>query len=61
MELVKVAPGRHALPEVGIYRLGNKLVCDVHGDFTEIFSHVFQHNAHHPAVRLYIRGVVKKV
>ena len=40
MELVKVAPGRHALPEVGIHRLGDKFICDVHGDFAEIFSHV---------------------
>ena len=50
MELVKVAPSRHALPEVGIHRLGHKLICDVHSDLAEVFSHVFQHDTHHTAV-----------
>ena len=61
MELVKVAPGRHALPKVGIHRLGDKLVCDVHGNLAEIFSHVLEHDAHHPAVRFYIGRMVKEI
>ena len=61
MELVKVAPGRHALPEVGVHRLGDKLVCDVHGNLAEVFSHVLEHDAHHPAVRFYIGGMVKEI
>ena len=61
MELVKVAPGRHALPEVGIHRLGDKLICDVHGDLAEVFSHVLEHDAHHPLVCFHIRGMVKEI
>ena len=61
MELIEVAPCRHALPEVGIYRLGHKFICDVHGDLAEVFSHVFQHDTHHPAVGFHIRGMVKQV
>ena len=61
MELIEIAPCRHALPEVGVHRLGDKLVCDVHGNLAEVFSHVFQHDTHHPAVGFHIRGMVKQV
>ena len=38
MELIEIAPCRHALPELGIYRLGHKFICDVHGDLAEVFT-----------------------
>ena len=41
MELVKVAPSRHALGVVGVYRRCDKLVGGVHGDLAEVFTQAF--------------------
>ena len=38
MELVKVAPCRHALGMVGVHRRRDKFVGGVHGDFAEVFT-----------------------
>ena len=41
MELVKVAPSRHALGVVGVYRRCDKFVGGVHGDLAEVFAQAF--------------------
>ena len=41
MELVKVAPSRHALGVVGVHRRRDKLISGVHGDFAEVFAQAF--------------------
>lgn len=41
MELVKVAPSRHALGMVGVHRRRDKLVSGVHGDLAEVFAQAF--------------------
>ena len=38
VELVKVAPSRHALGMVGVYRRRDKFIGGVHGDFAEVFT-----------------------
>ena len=38
VELVKVAPSRHALGVVGVHRRRNKFVGSVHGDLAEVFT-----------------------
>ena len=38
MELVKIAPCRHAVFEVGSHRRSDKIVGDVHGDLAEVFT-----------------------
>ena len=38
MELVKVAPSRHALGVVGVHRRRDKFVGGVHGDLAEVFT-----------------------
>ena len=40
IKLVHICLLYTSLPEVGIYRLGHKFICDVHGDLAEVFSHV---------------------
>ena len=47
--------------EIGIHRLGNKFICDVHSDLSEVFSHVLEHNTHHPFIRFYISRMIKKI
>ena len=61
MELVKVAPSRDAALIVGIDRGIDKLICDVHRNFSEIVSHALEHDAHHTAVGFDIRGMVEQV
>ena len=61
MELVKIAPSRRALMEVLIHRLRHKLICDVHCNLSKVFTHVFQNDAHHTAVRLDVGGMVKEI
>ena len=39
MELVKVTPSSYPGPVVIVHGLGDKLVCDVHGDLAEVFTH----------------------
>jgi len=41
MELVKVAPSRHALGVVGVHRSRDKFIGGVHGDFAEVFAQAF--------------------
>ena len=38
MELVKIAPRRNTVFEVGSHRRGDKIVGDVHGDLAEVFT-----------------------
>ena len=52
MELVKIAPRRHTVFEVGSHRRGDKIVGDVHGDLAEVFAHAFQHKAHHAGIEV---------
>ena len=61
MELIKITPCSQFLRMVGIYRRGHKFVCDVHGNFAEIFTHVFQNDADYTGVRLDIGVVIEQV
>ena len=61
MELVKVAPRRNPVVEVGIHRRGHKVVCDVHGDLPQVFPQPLEHDAHHAGSQVHVGGVVKEV
>ena len=61
MELVKIAPRRHTVFEVGSHRRSDKIVGDVHGDLAEIFAHAFQHKAHHAGIEVDVGRMVKEV
>ena len=61
MELVKIAPCRHAVFEVGSHRRSDKIVGDVHGDLAEVFAHTFQHKAHHAGIEVDVGRMVKEV
>ncbi len=61
MELVKIAPCRHTVFEVGSHRRRDKIVGDVHGDLAEIFAHAFQHKAHHAGIEVDVGRMVKEI
>ena len=61
MELIKIAPRRHTVFEVGSHRRRDKIVGDVHGDLAEIFAHAFQHKAHHAGIEVDVGRMVKEV
>ena len=59
MELVKIAPCRHAVFEVGSHRRSDKIVGDVHGDLAEVFAHAFQHKAYHAGIEVDVGIIVR--
>ena len=61
MELVKVAPRRNSVVEVGVHRRGHKVVGDVHGDLPQVFPQPLEHDAHHAGGQVHVGGVVKEV
>ena len=61
VELVKVAPRRNSIVEVGVHRRGHKVVGDVHGDLPQVFPQPLQHDAHHAGRQVHVGGVVKEV
>ena len=61
MELVKIAPCRHAVFEVGSHRRSDKIVGDVHGNLAEVFAHTFQHEAYHAGIEVDVGRMVKEV
>ena len=61
MELVKVAPCRHAVLVVGVHRRCDKIVGDVHRNLAEVFTQPFQHNAHHTGTQVHVGRAVEQV
>ena len=61
MELIEVAPCRHAVFIVGIHRRRDKLIGNVHGDLAEVFSHPLDDDAHHTGIEIDIGGVIEQV
>ena len=61
MELVKVAPCRHALGMVGVHRRRDKFVGGVHGNLAEVFTQAFQDDADHTGIKVNICGMVEQV
>ena len=61
MELIKIAPCRHAVFEVGSHRRSDKIVGDVHGNLAEVFAHTFQHKAHHAGIEVDVGRMVKEI
>ena len=61
MELVKIAPRRNTVFEVGSHRRGDKIVGDVHGDLAEVFAHAFEHKAHHAGIEVDVGRMVKEI
>ena len=61
MELVKIAPCRHTVFEVGSHRRSDKIVGDVHGNLAEVFAHAFEHKAYHAGIEVDVGRMVKEV
>lgn len=61
VELIKIAPCSNTVCEIGVDRSGDKLIGNVHGDLSQIFSHAFEYETHHAGIEVDIGLMVKEI